>query len=367
MSDFFIKTTQAEESLTHEKSHKEQYDSRETVDNFQSTEDVPIDDIDVFFDDISEDEIKDLSVPDGINLDDHVKLYLKEIGKIQLLSAEEEAKLAKEISEGKKAYGLLINTDLDTERKKNLEATYKRGEEAKRCLSEANLRLVVSIAKRYVGKGMALLDLIQEGNLGLMKAVERFDYNKGFRFSTYATWWIRQSISRAIADQARTIRIPVHMLEIINKFNKAYRELLQELGREPLPEEIGNKMGITVDRVYEIMEITYDTISLETPVGDEGDTSLVDFVLDSDSLDPVDAALFVILREQIQKVLATLDDKEKEIIELRFGLTDGEFKTLEEVAMKFGISRERVRQIEAKALRKLRHPSRSKMLKEFEK
>ena len=367
MSEFFIKTAQVEDSLIHEKSYTEQNDSQNTLDNFQSAEDASIDDIDVFVDDISEDEIQNFSVPDGINLDDHVKLYLKEIGEIQLLTAEEEAKLAQEIAEGKKAYNLLTNTDLDIECKKILEDTYNRGKEAKRRLSVANLRLVVSIAKRYIGKGMAFLDLIQEGNLGLMKAVERFDYNKGFRFSTYATWWIRQSISRAIADQARTIRIPVHMVELINKFNKVSRELLQEYGRDPLPEEIGNEMGISLDRVYEIMDIIHDTISLETPVGDEGDSTLVDFLLDSDSLDPVDAASVVILKEEIQKVLDTLDDREKKIIELRFGLTDGEFKTLEEVGLQFGITRERVRQIEAKALRKLRHPSRSKKLKEFEK
>ena len=287
-----------------------------------------------------EDDIDiDLSIPEGINIDDPVRMYLKEIGRVPLLSADEEIKLAKRMEDG----------DL----------------EAQKRLAEANLRLVVSIAKRYVGRGMLFLDLIQEGNLGLIKAVEKFDYNKGFKFSTYATWWIRQAITRAIADQARTIRIPVHMVETINKLIRVSRQLLQELGREPLPEEIAKEMDTTVDRVREIMKIAQEPVSLETPIGEEEDSHLGDFIEDHDAPAPADAASFTLLREQLDEVLETLTLREKRVLELRFGLEDGRSRTLEEVGQHFGVTRERIRQIEAKALRKLRHPSRSKKLKDF--
>lgn len=296
------------------------------------------DDIDK--DDNEEDEIKeDLSVPKGINVDDPVRMYLKEIGKIPLLTGNEEIELAQRMQDG--------------------------DELAKRELAEANLRLVVSIAKRYVGRGMLFLDLIQEGNLGLMKAVEKFDYKKGFKFSTYATWWIRQAITRAIADQARTIRIPVHMVETINKLVRVQRQLVQELGRDPSPEEIGNEMGMEVERVREIMKIAQEPVSLETPIGEEEDSHLGDFIPDDEVLAPAEAATFTMLREQLIDVLDTLTPREQKVLRLRFGLDDGRARTLEEVGKEFEVTRERIRQIEAKALRKLRHPSRSKKLKDF--
>ncbi|MBQ3021755.1 MAG: RNA polymerase sigma factor RpoD [Clostridia bacterium] len=288
---------------------------------------------------ITEEDLEDLSVPEGINVDDHVRMYLKEIGKVPLLSPEEEIEYAKRMSEG--------------------------DEEAKRKLTEANLRLVVSIAKRYVGRGMLFLDLIQEGNLGLIKAVEKFDYVKGFKFSTYATWWIRQAITRAIADQARTIRIPVHMVETINKLIRVSRQLLQELGREPSPEEIAKEMGMSLEKVREIMKIAQEPVSLETPIGEEEDSHLGDFIPDDDAPAPSEAASFMLLKEQLMDVLNTLTPREEKVLRLRFGLEDGRPRTLEEVGGVFDVTRERIRQIEAKALRKLRHPSRSKKLKDF--
>ena len=281
----------------------------------------------------------DLSVPEGISIDDPVRMYLKEIGRVPLLTAEEEVYLAKRMEQG--------------------------DEEAQKRLAEANLRLVVSIAKRYVGRGMLFLDLIQEGNLGLIKAVEKFDYNKGYTFSTYATWWIRQAITRAIADQARTIRIPVHMVETINKLIRVSRQLLQKLGREPSAEEIAKEMEISVDRVREIMKIAQEPVSLETPIGEEEDSHLGDFIEDQDAPAPAEAASFTLLKEQLEEVLDTLTPREEKVLRLRFGLDDGRARTLEEVGKNFGVTRERIRQIEAKALRKLRHPSRSRKLKDF--
>ena len=287
-----------------------------------------------------EEEVEiDLSLPEGISLDDPVRMYLKEIGHVPLLTAEEEVALAQRMEAG--------------------------DEEARHRLEEANLRLVVSIAKRYVGRGMLFLDLIQEGNLGLLKAVEKFDYSKGYKFSTYATWWIRQAITRAIADQARTIRIPVHMVETINKLVRISRQLLQELGRDPRPEEIAKEMGISVARVHEIMKIAQEPVSLETPIGEEEDSHLGDFIEDEAAPAPAEAASFMLLREQLEEVLETLTDREKNVLRLRFGLEDGRSRTLEEVGQSFGVTRERIRQIEAKALRKLRHPSRSKVLRDF--
>ncbi|MBR4169604.1 MAG: RNA polymerase sigma factor RpoD [Lachnospiraceae bacterium] len=281
----------------------------------------------------------DISVPDGVSIEDPVRMYLKEIGKVPLLSAEEEIELAKRMEQG--------------------------DEEAKKRLSEANLRLVVSIAKRYVGRGMLFLDLIQEGNLGLIKAVEKFDYTKGYKFSTYATWWIRQAITRAIADQARTIRIPVHMVETINKLIRVSRQLLQELGREPTPEEIAAEMNLPVERVREILKISQEPVSLETPIGEEEDSHLGDFIQDDNVPVPADAAAFTLLKEQLGEVLGTLTDREQKVLTLRFGLEDGRARTLEEVGKEFNVTRERIRQIEAKALRKLRHPSRSRKLKDY--
>lgn len=281
----------------------------------------------------------DLALPPGIKINDPVRMYLKEIGRVPLLSADDEVELAKRIKEG--------------------------DEEAKRRLAEANLRLVVSIAKRYVGRGMLFLDLIQEGNMGLIKAVEKFDYKKGFKFSTYATWWIRQAITRAIADQARTIRIPVHMVETINKLIRVSRQLLQEYGREPSPEEIAAEMELSVEKVREIMKIAQEPVSLETPIGEEDDSHLGDFIEDQEALAPADAAAYELLKEQLEDVLDTLTDREENVLRLRFGLDDGRTRTLEEVGKVFGVTRERIRQIEAKALRKLRHPSRSKRLKDF--
>jgi len=281
----------------------------------------------------------DLSVPEGVGIDDPVRMYLKEIGRVPLLTSEEEVDLAKRMENG--------------------------DEEAKRRLAEANLRLVVSIAKRYVGRGMLFLDLIQEGNLGLIKAVEKFDYRKGYKFSTYATWWIRQAITRAIADQARTIRIPVHMVETINKLIRVSRQLLQELGRDPSPEEIAREMNISEDKVREIIKIAQEPVSLETPIGEEEDSHLGDFIEDHEARAPAEEASFTLLREQLDEVLKTLTDREQRVLRLRFGLDDGRARTLEEVGQKFGVTRERIRQIEAKTLRKLRHPSRSKKLKDY--
>ncbi len=281
----------------------------------------------------------DLSVPEGVSIEDPVRMYLKEIGKVPLLTAEEEVDLAQKMEAG--------------------------DEEAKKRLAEANLRLVVSIAKRYVGRGMLFLDLIQEGNLGLIKAVEKFDYRKGYKFSTYATWWIRQAITRAIADQARTIRIPVHMVETINKLIRVSRQLLQELGREPTPEEISKEMNMSVERVREILKISQEPVSLETPIGEEEDSHLGDFIRDDNAPIPADAAAFTMLKEQLEEVLDTLTEREQKVLRLRFGLDDGRARTLEEVGREFNVTRERIRQIEAKALRKLRHPSRSRKLKDY--
>lgn len=294
--------------------------------------------------DLEDEEVEqiDISVPEGVSIEDPVRMYLKEIGKVPLLSADEEIELAKQMEEGGPA-----------------------GENAKKKLAEANLRLVVSIAKRYVGRGMLFLDLIQEGNLGLIKAVEKFDYRKGYKFSTYATWWIRQAITRAIADQARTIRIPVHMVETINKLVRVQRQLLQELGREPSPEEIAKEMNMPVERVREILKISQEPVSLETPIGEEEDSHLGDFIQDENVPVPADAAAFTLLKEQLVEVLDTLTDREQKVLRLRFGLDDGRARTLEEVGKEFSVTRERIRQIEAKALRKLRHPSRSRKLKDF--
>ena len=311
------------------------------IDVLRITDDDADDDILLEVDDDDEIEVEkiDLSVPDGVSIEDPVRMYLKEIGKVPLLSAEEEIELAKRMELG--------------------------DQEAKKRLAEANLRLVVSIAKRYVGHGMLFLDLIQEGNLGLIKAVEKFDYRKGYKFSTYATWWIRQAITRAIADQARTIRIPVHMVETINKLIRVSRQLLQELGREPTPEEIAAEMNMPVERVREILKISQEPVSLETPIGEEEDSHLGDFIQDDNVPVPADAAAFTLLKEQLEEVLGTLTEREQKVLTLRFGLEDGRARTLEEVGREFNVTRERIRQIEAKALRKLRHPSRSRKLKDY--
>ena len=308
-----------------------------SADDLMLDDDMDIDGLD------DEEEVEldkiDLSVPEGVSIEDPVRMYLKEIGKVPLLSAEEEIELAKKMEQG--------------------------DENAKKRLAEANLRLVVSIAKRYVGRGMLFLDLIQEGNLGLIKAVEKFDYRKGYKFSTYATWWIRQAITRAIADQARTIRIPVHLVETINKLIRVSRQLLQELGREPLPEEIAKELDMPVDRVREILKISQEPVSLETPIGEEEDSHLGDFIQDDNVPVPADAAAFTLLKEQLVEVLGTLTEREQKVLRLRFGLDDGRARTLEEVGKEFNVTRERIRQIEAKALRKLRHPSRSRKLKDY--
>lgn len=311
------------------------------IDVLRITDDDVDDEMLLDVDDEEEIEVEkiDLSVPDGVSIEDPVRMYLKEIGKVPLLSAEEEIELAKRMELG--------------------------DQEAKKRLAEANLRLVVSIAKRYVGRGMLFLDLIQEGNLGLIKAVEKFDYRKGYKFSTYATWWIRQAITRAIADQARTIRIPVHMVETINKLIRVSRQLLQELGREPTPEEIAAEMNMPVERVREILKISQEPVSLDTPIGEEEDSHLGDFIQDDNVPVPADAAAFTLLKEQLEEVLGTLTEREQKVLTLRFGLEDGRARTLEEVGKEFNVTRERIRQIEAKALRKLRHPSRSRKLKDY--
>lgn len=316
---------------------------------------------------VSKEELEDLSVPEGINIDDHVKMYLKEIVKVNLLTPEEELSLAKRMADGEKAKEQLeeIGEEIDEDTKKQIDLLIADGEKAKKSLAEANLRLVVSIAKRYVGRGMLFLDLIQEGNLGLIKAVDKFDYTKGYKFSTYATWWIRQAITRAIADQARTIRIPVHMVETINKLVRVSRQLVQELGREPTPEELAKELNMPVDKVREISKISQEPVSLETPIGEEEDSHLGDFIPDEDAPAPSEAASFVLLKEQLGAVLETLSEREAKVLRLRFGLDDGRARTLEEVGKEFDVTRERIRQIEAKALRKLRHPSRSKKLKDF--
>lgn len=318
---------------------------------------------------IAEEEIVDSSaLVDAFRTDDPVRMYLKEIGKVNLLSTPEEVQLAQAMGEGMVATEQLEKAEelgLDEEAIAQLKLVEKKGNKAKERLAEANLRLVVSIAKRYVGRGMQFLDLIQEGNLGLIKAVEKFDYTKGYKFSTYATWWIRQAITRAIADQARTIRIPVHMVETINKVIRVSRQLLQELGHDPAPEEIAEAMGMPVDRVREILKIAQEPVSLETPIGEEADSHLGDFIPDEDASEPAEAASFTLLKEQLVEVLGTLTPREEKVLKLRFGIEDGRNRTLEEVGKEFEVTRERIRQIEAKALRKLRHPSRSKKLKDF--
>lgn len=337
ISDFFADMSLEEEQFDKILETLEQ----NSVDILRITEDDDVDDEEIILteeDDVDVENL-DLTVPDGISIEDPVRMYLKEIGKVPLLSAEEEIELAKKMEMG----------DL----------------ESKQRLAEANLRLVVSIAKRYVGRGMLFLDLIQEGNLGLIKAVEKFDYRKGYKFSTYATWWIRQAITRAIADQARTIRIPVHMVETINKVIRVSRQLLQELGHDPSPNEIAAEMNMPVDKVREIMKIAQEPVSLETPIGEEEDSHLGDFIPDEGASEPSEAASFTLLKEQLMDVLSTLTPREEKVLKLRFGIEDGRTRTLEEVGKEFNVTRERIRQIEAKALRKLRHPSRSKKLKDF--
>ena len=320
---------------------------------------------------ISEEEIVDPNaLMDTFGTDDPVRMYLKEIGKVNLLTSEEEVELAQAMTAGNEAQAQLnelkeAGEEIPEELRIELEKTIKKGERARQRLAEANLRLVVSIAKRYVGRGMQFLDLIQEGNLGLIKAVEKFDYVKGFKFSTYATWWIRQAITRAIADQARTIRIPVHMVETINKVIRVSRQLLQELGHDPSAEEIAEEMNMPAERVREIMKIAQEPVSLETPIGEEEDSHLGDFIPDEDASEPAEAASFTLLKEQLVEVLSTLTPREEKVLKLRFGIEDGRTRTLEEVGKEFNVTRERIRQIEAKALRKLRHPSRSKKLKDF--
>ena len=337
ITDFFSDMTLGEEQFDKIIETLEQ----NNIDILRITDTDDVDDEEIILTDEDEVDVEniDLSVPDGVSIEDPVRMYLKEIGKVPLLSADEEIELAKRMEVG--------------------------DQEAKKRLAEANLRLVVSIAKRYVGRGMLFLDLIQEGNLGLIKAVEKFDYRKGYKFSTYATWWIRQAITRAIADQARTIRIPVHMVETINKLIRVSRQLLQELGREPSPEEIAAEMNMPVDRVREILKISQEPVSLETPIGEEEDSHLGDFIKDDNVPVPADAAAFTLLKEQLEEVLGTLTEREQKVLTLRFGLEDGRARTLEEVGKEFNVTRERIRQIEAKALRKLRHPSRSRKLKDY--
>ena len=348
------------------------------IDVLKISNDDDVDD-DIILDDEDEVEVEkiDLSVPEGVSVEDPVRMYLKEIGKVPLLSADEEIELAQNMEDGavaiKKINVLKGRLDGASEEEKaeikeeikTLQRDVDKGADAKKRLAEANLRLVVSIAKRYVGRGMLFLDLIQEGNLGLIKAVEKFDYKKGYKFSTYATWWIRQAITRAIADQARTIRIPVHMVETINKLIRVSRQLLQELGREPSPEEIAKEMNMPVERVREILKISQEPVSLETPIGEEEDSHLGDFIKDDNVPVPADAAAFTLLKEQLEEVLGTLTEREQKVLTLRFGLEDGRARTLEEVGKEFNVTRERIRQIEAKALRKLRHPSRSRKLKDY--
>lgn len=348
------------------------------IDVLKISNDDDVDD-DIILDDEDEVEVEkiDLSVPEGVSVEDPVRMYLKEIGKVPLLSADEEIELAQNMEDGAVAIEKInvLKGRLDgaseeekaeiKEEIKTLQRDVDKGADAKKRLAEANLRLVVSIAKRYVGRGMLFLDLIQEGNLGLIKAVEKFDYKKGYKFSTYATWWIRQAITRAIADQARTIRIPVHMVETINKLIRVSRQLLQELGREPSPEEIAKGMNMPVERVREILKISQEPVSLETPIGEEEDSHLGDFIKDDNVPVPADAAAFTLLKEQLEEVLGTLTEREQKVLTLRFGLEDGRARTLEEVGKEFNVTRERIRQIEAKALRKLRHPSRSRKLKDY--
>lgn len=348
------------------------------IDVLKISNDDDVDD-DIILDDEDEVEVEkiDLSVPEGVSVEDPVRMYLKEIGKVPLLSADEEIELAQNMEDGavatEKINVLKGRLDGASEEEKaeikqeikTLQRDVDKGADAKKRLAEANLRLVVSIAKRYVGRGMLFLDLIQEGNLGLIKAVEKFDYKKGYKFSTYATWWIRQAITRAIADQARTIRIPVHMVETINKLIRVSRQLLQELGREPSPEEIAKEMSMPVERVREILKISQEPVSLETPIGEEEDSHLGDFIKDDNVPVPADAAAFTLLKEQLEEVLGTLTEREQKVLTLRFGLEDGRARTLEEVGKEFNVTRERIRQIEAKALRKLRHPSRSRKLKDY--
>ena len=348
------------------------------IDVLKISNDDDVDD-DIILDEEDEVEVEkiDLSVPEGVSVEDPVRMYLKEIGKVPLLSADEEIELAQNMEDGAVAIEKInvLKGRLDgaseeekaeiKEEIKTLQRDVDKGADAKKRLAEANLRLVVSIAKRYVGRGMLFLDLIQEGNLGLIKAVEKFDYKKGYKFSTYATWWIRQAITRAIADQARTIRIPVHMVETINKLIRVSRQLLQELGREPSPEEIAKEMNMPVERVREILKISQEPVSLETPIGEEEDSHLGDFIKDDNVPVPADAAAFTLLKEQLEEVLGTLTEREQKVLTLRFGLEDGRARRLEEVGKEFNVTRERIRQIEAKALRKLRHPSRSRKLKDY--
>ena len=355
------------------------YDSLETLGIEVGAEDfltdLPVEDSEPAMEEIAEIEEEELVDPnalvDSFNIDDPVRMYLKEIGKVPLLTADQEVELATVMSAGREAQERLAQAEqegadpIPEDELAELKKQVKAGEKAKQQLAEANLRLVVSIAKRYVGRGMLFLDLIQEGNLGLIKAVEKFDYTKGYKFSTYATWWIRQAITRAIADQARTIRIPVHMVETINKVIRVSRQLLQELGHDPSPEEISEEMNMPVDKVREILKIAQEPVSLETPIGEEEDSHLGDFIPDEAASEPSEAASFTLLKEQLVDVLSTLTPREEKVLKLRFGIEDGRTRTLEEVGKEFNVTRERIRQIEAKALRKLRHPSRSKKLKDF--